>query len=106
VSDQSIKGAQLADQIRDYLAAWTARDYPGSFVVITAVTLTPNLRHATVWVRIIGDEERTMQKLKRSTKHYQHRLKTTMPRFGIPLISFVSDTRAEGESDLPSILPS
>ena len=96
---RNIKAAQLADQIRDYLAAWTARDYPGSFVVVTDVTLNPKLTTARVWVRINKNEGVIFQKLLKATKHYQQKLVVTLPRFRVPFIMFALDTSAADPLD-------
>ncbi|HSI20620.1 MAG TPA: ribosome-binding factor A [Verrucomicrobiae bacterium] len=104
MADTHIKGARLADEIRDNLAAWTARDYPGSFVVITGVTLSHNLRYATVWVRILGnDPEGVFKKLQKGTRHYQHRLVVTLTRFKLPFISFTLDQRPDEETTLGTL---
>lgn len=100
MADRSIKAAQLADQIRDYLAAWTAREYPGSFVVVTQVTLTPNLREATAWVRLIGNEAKTSRQLIADTKGYQHKLRGALKRAHIPTLQFAFETESEGLPDL------
>lgn len=95
MAEAHVRAAQLADQIRDYLAAWTARVQPGSFVSVTGVTLTPNLKVATVWVRVIGNEQAALQALEKQRRSYQHRLVTTLPRFKVPAISFALDVRPD-----------
>ncbi len=100
MENKAIRGTMLADQIRDYLAMWTAREHPGSFIVITSVTLSGNLHKATVWVRFPKGNIELFSKLQRSSKHYQHLLTTTLSRFKIPTIIFAIDTRPDIDAEL------
>ena len=87
----------LADQIRDHLAVWTARDFPGSFIGISGVTLAPNMRKATVWVTLPNNDTRLFAELEKKKKHYQHLLVTNLTRYKIPGIIFAIDTRPDFE---------
>jgi ribosome-binding factor A len=96
----AIRAAQLADQIRDYLATWVAREYPGSFLVVSAVTLAPNMHKAVVCIKFPGDDVRLYSKLRKRTSYFQHQLTLHMTRFRVPRIVFTIDTRPE-LPDLP-----
>lgn len=103
--DRSIKAAQLADQIRDYLAAWTAQDFPGARFSLTEVTLTPDLLKATVWVESFDPEvlRTTLPKLAQKANTYRGRLYQSLQRRGVPFLSFLPDERAKMAQTLDSL---
>jgi ribosome-binding factor A len=93
--DKAIRATMLADQIRDYLATWVAREFPGSFLGISAVTLAPNMTKATVWVTLSKNDVRLFSELQKKERHYKHLLVQHLTRYKVPNISFAIDTRPE-----------
>jgi ribosome-binding factor A len=76
----SERTARLDELLRQEISAIVTRDVHDpriGFVTITDVEVAPDLRHATVWVSIIGaDEERreTMRVLGRTMPYVRHQL--------------------------------
>lgn len=95
MADPTIRAAQLADLIRDYLAVWIARDYPGSFIGVSAVTLSPSLKKATAWLTFPTGNEALFLDIQKKARHYQHLLVTNVTRYKVPTIVFTIDTRPE-----------
>lgn len=93
--DKAIRATMLADQIRVYLATWVAREFPGSFIGISAVTLEPNMRRATVWVTLPNNDMRLFDQLEKKKKYFHHLLVTHLVRYKVPAIQFAIDTRPE-----------
>ena len=94
---KAIKAAQLADQIRDYLAQWSSEDLFVLFYSITQVTLETDMLSATIWVDVLRpeDETKVMRELTHRQGEYQHKLQRVLQRRTIPRITFKLD---EGES--------
>jgi ribosome-binding factor A len=68
---------RVAEQIRDDLARLLReelRDPEVGFVTLTDVVLSPDLRHARVYVSVLGDEERVLEALARARSFLRHGL--------------------------------
>lgn len=95
MADKAIRATMLADQIRDHLATWVARDFPGSFIGISGVTLAPNMHKATAWVTFPSQDVAQFSALQKKSRHCQHLLVTSLTRYKVPRIVFAIDTRPE-----------
>ena len=67
---------RVAEQVRDDLARLLRelRDPAVGFVTLTDVVLSDDLRHARVYVSVLGDEERALDALERSRSFLRHGL--------------------------------
>ena len=94
--EQAVRAARLADQIRDYLAEWAARDMPGSFFSITQVTLHTDLSVATAWIDVLRPEEgdTVMRSLEQHLPAYQRRLGRALRRRLVPRLHIRKDDQA------------
>ena len=104
--DKSVKAAQLADQIRDYLALWIVRDFPGLIITVSQVTLTPDLRGATIWVSPLNSTNipEVLKKLSLKEGRYTHLLHRAMSRHLIPTLHFKLDDRPRIEAHFDDLL--
>jgi ribosome-binding factor A len=105
----SERTARLDELLREEISAVLARDVDDpriGFVTITDVEVAPDLRHAKVWVSVIGsDEERkvTLRALNRAMPFVRQRLgKLRLKR--IPELHVKLDTTAERGTRLLRIL--
>ena len=101
--------ARLDELLREEISAVIARDVDDprvGFVTVTDVEVAPDLRHAKVWVSVIGsDTERkaTMRALGRAMPFVRNRLgKLRLKR--IPELHVHADTTAERGTRLLRIL--
>lgn len=101
--------ARLDELLREEISAVIARDVDDprvGFVTVTDVEVAPDLRHAKVWVSVIGsDEERktTLRALGRAMPFVRQRLgKLRLKR--IPELHVKLDTTAEKGTRLLRIL--
>jgi ribosome-binding factor A len=101
----STRAAQLADQIRDNVATWIQRDFPGSFVSVTDTTLSMDLRIATVWLHPAREEDvATFHKILKKTGHYSNLLQRAITRRFVPALQFSLDQKAEAAEHLDQLL--
>src|ERR1044072_3316191 len=102
----AIRAAQLADQIRDYVAEWIARDLPGYLLTVTQVTLSPDLQKGTVWVASFKLEhlQSGLRTLKGLEKTYSRALYQKLRRHSAPHISFVADKSIEEAERIEQLL--
>lgn len=84
----AIKAAQLADQIRDYVAVWLLKDFPNAFLSIDQVTLSGNMLTATIWLVNSGITTVHMGDVAPKAKEYQKKLSSQMKRRSIPRLEF------------------
>lgn len=96
----SERTARLDELLREEISAVIARDVDDprvGFVTITDVEVAPDLRHAKVWVSVIGTEEErklTLRALNRAMPFVRQRLgKLRLKR--IPELHVKMDTTAE-----------
>lgn len=103
---KAIKAAQLADQIRDYLATWASQDFPGALFAITQVTLTPDLRQATIWVDVLipDSEKKIIAELNKKRNSYRHKLAQTFQRRSVPILTFSLDDHESIALQLDALL--
>lgn len=86
--DEAVR-AVLSDAIATDLS-----DPRVGFVTVTAVKTSPDLRHARVYVSILGDErerDRTLQALQAAHGFLQARLAAQLPLKHTPLLAFHFD---------------
>jgi len=103
---KAIKAAKLADQIRDYVAAWIVSDLQGTFCSITQVTLSPDLRQATLWVSFLYPDQapKGMRQLASLLPTYRHRLSQQMQRKILPTLTAKIDNSAELNQQFDELL--
>ena len=103
---KAVKAAQLADQIRVYLAQWSAQDLFGLFFSITQVTLQTDMQSATAWVDVLRpeDEAKVMRELARNLPTYQRKLQHTLQRRNVPKIGFTIDRQEELSARMDELL--
>ena len=103
---KAVKAAQLADQIRDYLAQWSSQDLFGYFFSITQVTLQLDMQSATAWVDVLQPEHtaKVMRELTRRMPTYQHRLQQVLQRRNIPRLTFKIDEQEELSARMDKLL--
>jgi ribosome-binding factor A len=96
----SERTARLDELLREEISAVIARDVDDpriGFVTITDVEVAPDLRHAKVWVSVIGSEQErrdTLRALNRAMPFVRQRLgKLRLKR--IPALHVTLDTTAE-----------
>jgi ribosome-binding factor A len=77
------------------------------FATVTAVRITPDLRHARVFVSVLGDESEqksTMAGLKSAARHLRAELGHQVRLKYVPELIFELDTGAEEAERLESLL--
>lgn len=77
------------------------------FATVTAVRITPDLRHARVWVSVLGSDEEqkaTMEGLKSATPHLRGELGRQVRMKYLPELNFELDTGAQEAEHLEEIL--
>lgn len=100
---------RLDELLREEISTVVAREIDDprvGFVTITNVEVAPDLRHATVWVSIIGSEDerrQTMRGLGRAMPFVRHRLGSLRIR-RIPELHLREDRTAERGTRLMRIL--
>lgn len=106
MSQPAIRAAQLADQIRDFLAEKVARDFTGYLITITQVTLSPDLQKATVWVTSYVPEEKELilNRLRKEGSRYQRELHRSLRRHHGPKLHFQSDYSVEDGERIDQLL--
>lgn len=97
VSDPGIRAAQLADQMRDYLAEWIARDFPGYLISVSQVTLRADLHVANVWLTFfsVADEVAVLAAIRRHARQYQRDLGARVSRHRLPRLTFYLEKGSE-----------
>ncbi len=105
-SRSGIKGAQLADAIRDHISAWLLKDMPGSLVTVVSVSLTLDAQNATVWMRVFPIEKanKTVLELNKSARRYERQLLHVLRRRAVPALRFTLDTNPEDSLHLDELL--
>lgn len=84
----AIKAAQLADQIRDYVAIWLLKDFPNAFLSVDQVTLDGNMLTATIWLFKSSTAPIYMGDIAPKAKEYQKKLSTQLKRRTVPKLVF------------------
>ncbi|MGH2808416.1 MAG: 30S ribosome-binding factor RbfA [Actinomycetota bacterium] len=77
------------------------------FATVTAVRISPDLRHARVWVSVLGSaeqQEETMKGLTSATPHLRGELGRQVRMKYLPELSFELDTGAQEAEHLEEIL--
>ncbi len=105
-SRSGIKGAQLADAIRDHLSAWLRKDLPGSLVTVVSVSLSLDMQKATVWLRFFPMEQSDamLSRARKLTHRYERELLRALKRRAIPSLFLELDTNPEDSAHLDELL--
>jgi ribosome-binding factor A len=100
------RGAQRADQIRDTLASPLQRLFVGVVLSIARVTLSPDGKRATVWIRAFPAEagRECLKVARRNKRQIQHELDLVITRRISPRISIELDESAERADAISSLL--
>lgn len=80
-----------------------------AFVTITEVQVSPNLRHARVYVSVMSDLEgqgQAMQGLTAAAGYFRRELKSRLRMRSIPELVFLHDNSLEHGSDLLALIDS
>jgi ribosome-binding factor A len=83
-------------------------DVAGRVVTVTEVTVSPDLRNATVFVVPLGggDAQGLMGGLKRARPHFRHELARMVQLRSVPDLSFALDTSFDQASRIEALLMS
>ena len=101
----STRAAQLADLIRDLLATWIHTDFPGYFVSVTGVTLSPDLQRATAWLHAARPEDKpVLLAVRNRARQYNQRLHHSVKRRALPLVDFREDYQEEDAQHVDDLL--
>lgn len=101
---------RLADQIRSEVAGMIAaelKDPRIGFTTVTRVELSHDLRHARVWVSVLGDEaarRRTLEGLSSATGYVRHEVSHRLRLRRVPDLIFVLDRSPEEASRIETLL--
>lgn len=80
------------------IVAWELKDPRVGMACVVAVDLTADLGHATIFVRVVGDEEEseeTLTGLRNATGHIRHELAERCDFRYVPELSFELDRTME-----------
>lgn len=110
----STRQLRVAEEVRHVLAELFARtefrdpELYGVTVTVTEVRISPDLRHATVFVTRLGrdDIEAVLPALKRVASFLRKRLSSTLRLRTVPELHFQPDTSLEHAMEVESILRS
>jgi ribosome-binding factor A len=103
---KAIRAAQLADQIRDYLAEWSQQDLVGYIFSLTQVTVSTNLERATAWVTVFNTEQEAavISRLNHKSGEYKKKLYRHMQRQTLPNIEFRPERNSEMDAAFSQLL--
>ncbi|CDG34394.1 30S ribosome-binding factor RbfA [Parasaccharibacter sp. TMW2.1882] len=110
----STRQLRVAEEVRHVLAELFARtefrdpELYGVTITVTEVRISPDLRHATVFVTRLGrdDVEAVLPALKRVASFLRKRLSTALRLRTVPELHFQPDTSLEHAMEVESILRS
>ncbi len=91
------------------IVAWELKDPRVGMACVVAVDLTADLGHATVFVRVVGDEEETeetIRGLKNATGHIRHELAERCDFRYVPELSFELDRTVEHAQRIEELIES
>jgi len=74
------------------------------FITVTAVETTDDLKHAIVWVSIMGDEEKAMDNLFSKKSMIQHEVTSKMATKYTPKLEFKVDHSQEYVAKIEELL--
>lgn len=61
------------------------------FVTVTAVETTDDLKHSTIWISVMGDEEKAVERLNEERREIQKEVTSKMATRNTPKIEFKID---------------
>lgn len=105
----SYRPQQISELIRAELSPIILKEveFPESvFVTITRVDVTPDLKHANIYVTILPDNRRgsAMELLKKSASHLRHSLDQTIQTRVSPMLSFKLDEKEIYQQEIDRLL--
>jgi ribosome-binding factor A len=106
LSQRTEKVQKLARQVLGE-AIQDLKDPRVGFATVTAVRISPDLRHARVWVSVLGSTEQqaeTMAGLKSATPHLRGELGRQVRMKYLPELNFELDTGAQDAEHLEELL--
>jgi ribosome-binding factor A len=98
---ESLVQQVVASAIYEYLAQDAA------YLTVTAVDVSPDLRHAIVWIGSLGSEaqqKKSWEQLIRATHDIQSELNARMATKFIPRIDFRADAGGEHAAEIEKLL--
>ena len=98
---------QLTEQVATFLAEGAKDPRIKAFVTVTAVDVTRDLRHATVFVSLMGDEadkKKTVEGLASVATHLRSKLGKSLRLRSAPEIHFRADESVARASRIESLL--
>ena len=99
-------GDQLRVEIADLIQK-EVRDPRVGFVTVTEVRMSPDLKHARVYVSILGDEEQTVESLdalERSRGFLKSQIGHRLKLRYVPQLRFVLDETLDKSARIESLL--
>ena len=96
----------LHEEISQIIQSGT-RDPRLGFVTVTGVDVSADLRHARVYVTVLGDDadaQSTLEGLASASGYFRHQLKQTLSLRHIPELNFKLDTSLEYGSRIEALL--
>jgi ribosome-binding factor A len=101
------KVAELLHEEISQLIQSGVRDPRLGFVTVTGVDVNADLRHAKVYVTVLGDDidtQSTLEGLASASGYFRHQLKQTLSLRYIPELKFKLDTSLEHGSRIEALL--
>ena len=77
---------------------------PGDFVTVMAVETTPDIKHSTVWLSILGNEKETLAHILEKKNIIQHEVTSKMATKYTPKIDFRIDHSQEYVQKIQELL--
>jgi len=99
--------AELLHEEISQLIQHNTRDPRLGFVTVTGVDVSADLRHAKVYVTVLGDDddrEQTLQGLTSAAGYFRHQMMQTLSLRYMPELSFKIDTTLERANRIESLL--
>jgi ribosome-binding factor A len=92
--------AELRELIQDQITRGLADPRISGLITVTDVSLSPDLRHATVLVSVLPHdrETTTLKGLVAASKHFRHEIGHSMTNRNIPELTFRLDDRLKKEA--------
>lgn len=97
----------IKETLSTVIAAEGLKDPRVGFVTVTGVEATPDLRHAKVYVSVLGkqaEREATMNALERSRGYLQSRLNQSLRMKRTPQLQFVYDNTLDSALHIEKLL--
>lgn len=101
-----IQGAKLADWLRDRVAFSISKHLAGKLVSVTKVTLSPDSRIASIWVRCfpVSESQTLFSSILKLKRIINKDVNQDLHRKIVPNLTFILDTSVEDEANIDSLL--